>query len=615
MVKCFSVFKGIYTSIFISILFLSFFSCSSEFQDNCQENDDGYLDIVFFKEETRADLASDGSGSFTEGDKVGLYIQGDKGLSYRELTYSGGQWMPRLKRSDFGEGPISLSAHYPATGEQQNPETYQLNMALDQTGDGFNSSDLLFSKTVIGLGVYKADMNFGHALHRIRVFLSGSVTSPEVKVRSLTQGNFNLLTGEVEVSGTDFKWITPFKDAEGNFSAVIIPQSALPYRDNDGLLQIVAEGKTAYFNAPEKTEENNDLTFFKSGKQISINLTLKPGNPELAGKSLWVYGLNVPDFPGKENLPTYKLGQKYGLPQGQWIRYDNRYYEEQYLTWAEGCGWYDCNKSHENYEDDSQMCWAASASNVVSWWMYLNKEYLAAYDKDYGSSVTTGSGTFKRPSYDFKPLYPNGVGDWDGSLPEPDYVTVNRSEVFQFFKDHFPNFGNDDPKGVEWFFTGAYLGGDINGFKGFLSEVFTRNNALTARSPHNPDRGQFNAFVTDALLNKRAIGLNVFDVAGPKTGNHAMTAWGVEYDEAGDIAYIYYCDNNFAEQDPNGAVLIRQQVVYAVDSYGKECTYLQQLKPEDPDTRVGKFLITSVFSADLGRDIWKKKYPYVVVEK
>ncbi len=181
MVKCFSIFKGIYTSIFISILFLSFFSCSTEFQDNYQESDDGDLDIVFSKEETRVDLASDGSGSFTEGDKVGLYLQGDKGLSYRELTYSGGQWMPRLKRSDFGEGTISLSAHYPATGEQQNPETYQLNVVLDQTGDGFNSSDLLFSKTVVESGVYKADMNFRHALHRIRVFLSGGVTSQRLK--------------------------------------------------------------------------------------------------------------------------------------------------------------------------------------------------------------------------------------------------------------------------------------------------------------------------------------------------------------------------------------------------------------------------------------------------
>lgn len=154
-----------------------------------------------------------------------------------------------------------MSAHYPATGEQQNPETYQLNMALDQSEDGFYNSDLLFSKTVVGLGVYKADMNFGHALHRIRVFLSGSVTSPEVKVRSLTEGHFNLLTGEVEVNGTDFKWITPFKDAEGNFSAVIIPQSALPYRDNDGLLQIAAEGKTAYFNAPERQKRTMTLHF------------------------------------------------------------------------------------------------------------------------------------------------------------------------------------------------------------------------------------------------------------------------------------------------------------------------------------------------------------------
>ena len=94
MVKYFSILKDIYIGIFISILSLSFFSCSSEIQDNYQNKDDGYLDIAFSKVETRADLASDGSGSFTEGDKVGLYLQGDKGLSYRELTYSGGQWMP-----------------------------------------------------------------------------------------------------------------------------------------------------------------------------------------------------------------------------------------------------------------------------------------------------------------------------------------------------------------------------------------------------------------------------------------------------------------------------------------------------------------------------------------
>lgn len=49
MVKCFSIFKDIYIGIFISILSLSFFSCSSEFQDNYQDRDDGYLDIFFQK--------------------------------------------------------------------------------------------------------------------------------------------------------------------------------------------------------------------------------------------------------------------------------------------------------------------------------------------------------------------------------------------------------------------------------------------------------------------------------------------------------------------------------------------------------------------------------------
>jgi len=54
MVKYFSILKDIYIGIFISILSLSFFSCSSEIQDNYQNKDDGYLDIAFSKVETRA---------------------------------------------------------------------------------------------------------------------------------------------------------------------------------------------------------------------------------------------------------------------------------------------------------------------------------------------------------------------------------------------------------------------------------------------------------------------------------------------------------------------------------------------------------------------------------
>lgn len=43
------MFKDIYTGIFISVLSLFFFSCSSEFQDNSQDRDNEYLDIVFPK--------------------------------------------------------------------------------------------------------------------------------------------------------------------------------------------------------------------------------------------------------------------------------------------------------------------------------------------------------------------------------------------------------------------------------------------------------------------------------------------------------------------------------------------------------------------------------------
>lgn len=615
MVKSFSFFRSTLIHVLLFVLPFTLFSCTSELNENPLPEADGYLDLSFSVLDTKADMDSDGAGNFSEGDRIGLYLDGDNGLSYRELTYTGGEWLPRLRRSEFGSGSISLSAHFPAAGEVVDPENHSLDIALDQSGDALSMEDLLFSQSEVESGEYRADMTFRHALHRIRISFSGTESEPEVKVRSIVEGKMNLLTGKAEATGTGFRWIVPGKDNAGNLLALVIPQSAIPYRDGEGLLNITVDGKIVTYNAPEKTEEGADLVFFESGKQTSVNLSVRPGNPELAGKSLWVYGLDVPDFPGKENLTTYRLGKKYGLPEGQWLRYDNPYYEEQYLTWADGCGWIDCNKSHGNSEDDSNMCWAATAADVVTWWMYMNKEYLAAYDRDYGSKVATGSGEIERPSYEFRPLYPDGVGNWDGSLPEPGNITVNRSEVFQFFKHNFPNYGNDDAKGVNWFFTGAYLGGSINGFEGFFPEVFSRNDVLTARTANRPDKAQFNAFVTDALLNKRAIGINALDVAGPGTGVHAMAAWGVEYDDAGDIAYIYYCDNNFADQDPNGAVIVRKQIVHATDAYGKECTYLQQLKPEDPDMKVGKFLITSVFSADLRRDIWKKKYPDVVVEK
>lgn len=92
-----------------------FSSCSVE--DDLTPSGDEYLSLIFTKTLSRADLSQEGAGSFSEGDCIGLYVACEGNISYRELTLTGGEWYPRLKRSEFGKGRLTLSAHYPVLPE------------------------------------------------------------------------------------------------------------------------------------------------------------------------------------------------------------------------------------------------------------------------------------------------------------------------------------------------------------------------------------------------------------------------------------------------------------------------------------------------------------------
>lgn len=283
----------------------------------------------------------------------------------------------------------------------------------------------------------------------------------------------------------------------------------------------------------------------------------------------------------------------------------------QRLTWAEGCGWYDCNKSAEYNENDANLCWAASASNLLIWWLDRNKAYIEAYDRDYGSSVTaTVNGQryeYERPTSEFKPLYSNG--------------TVNRAPVFEFFKSSFRNSGSWNSAGVNWFITGSetkLVTPLIQGFHGFFREVFSETDIIATDSPASPDPDEFNAFVVDALQNGQALGLTVYDIAGPNTGNHALVIWGAEFGHDGRVSHLYYCENNYADQDANGAVIVRIKVVYDTDDSVPELgprpsTYIQPLDNEAGIIK-RKFQVTRLCAVDLRRDIWRKKYPHIATE-
>ena len=195
--------------------------------------------------------------------------------------------------------------------------------------------------------------------------------------------------------------------------------------------------------------------------------------------------------------------------------------EVENLTWSEGCGWFDCNKSNDYAEQDGSLCWAATASNLLLWWMTLNKEYIAAYDAEYYGSktptvVAPESGrTFERPAPEFKLFQDSG--------------SSNRSPVFEFFKSLFSKSGWETD-GVNWFITGdigmLQTNSKMWGFPGFFSEVFKQSDVIAEDSRRYPTGEAFNSFVTEALQNKKALSISPTGYGGDVVGNHAMTLWG-----------------------------------------------------------------------------------------
>lgn len=603
------VFKRIAaTGCYLSVCLLSLFavSCAEDRTDSVTGNgSDGYLQLEFTRDVTRTDIAEDGSGSFTAGDVVGLYVDNGSSVQYRELTYDGSEWLPRLKRSEFGLGALTLSAHYPAQGAADGEASSRsFSVSEDQSADGVSASDLLFATVSLGENQYRADFRFTHLMHRLRIVFIGETDVMDLAVRSIAGGSVDLLEGNVSVSQDAPEWIVPHKVSEGNYEAFVFPQPAAPYREGDGLLRVRSTERESFFNAPELTYEGEALVAFESGKQTTVRLSIRIADQDLSNKILWAQGIDAPDFPGEDNIPSYSPAYIGMYPEGEWFREDLTAWESQYLTWKAGCGWYDCNKSAEYNENDANLCWAAAASNLILWWMANNKAYIEAYDKEFGSSVasTVGDGTvFERPSGEFLPLYYNG--------------TTNRAPVFEFFKSNFPNIGSWESAGVNWFITGNdnyLLTPNIKGFPGFFTNVFKRTDIIATDSSRHPDGATFNKFVSEALLKGQPLGFGAYGVAGPGTSSHAMVIWGVEFDEAGVVSHVYYCDNNNSFQDPNGAVIVRAEIAYAEDG-GVEKTYLKPLENKDGNP-VGKFLIISLCSVDLRQDIWRQKYPSVVAE-
>lgn len=554
---------------------------------------------------TRANVAGDGSGKFEEDDRIGLYV-GDGPARHYVLTLRGGEWMPRLSRQELGGGLVTLNAYYPAGEETPAAaDSHPHTLPTDQQDEDYNNADLLWVNRTVNmetLGGNRISLAFSHAMHRLVVNLRNTDGSDlpadtKVSVCSPTQGSVVLFDGKVSTAGNSVaEWITARPLGDGRYCAIVFPRQL---RQGEAWVKIASGGKEAVYRMPGKVGGSSSL---EAGKQTTLNLTPKQNgtvepapepDAEWANRKVWVYGIDDPVYPDDESQVPIANGNVAGMPGRVWFRMypDSR---EAYMNWNGQCDWYDCDKRNPHGDqndipDDSKICWAASAANLLHWWMNLNKEYIDAYDRKFGTGQN--------------PEYPRPSMVFDGS---PAADGAQESAIFDFFRKNCRNDGAGSDQGVNWLISNVQSvpipqGSDIyEKFHGYFTEVFPADRPVAGRQYFNSKK-TFNDLLKEMLDKNQGIGINCYMVADK--GPHAMVLWGAEFDEEGYASYIYYTDSNdYYDQGNATATFQRHRCIR------RQVTYYDDITAS---VKLGVNPINSLVPVDLGRDRWSAAFPDV----
>ena len=174
-------------------------------------------------------------------------------------------------------------------------------------------------------------------------------------------------------------------------------------------------------------------------------------------------------------------------------------------------GWYDNNKDGN---EDSNLCWAASAANIINWWQ--------SYSNYTSTTAPTGTGVWQTFQNNFK-----------NEMLEPDYAW-------------------------RWFYKGSdavKLKSGATATGGYYPEVSVSEILQTGTETVDGADMEFvydYVFYSEKDLCKQLVGL-LQDNYGVSLAikndyglSHAITLWGINYNEDYSINYLYVTDSDDA---------------------------------------------------------------------
>ena len=507
----------------LSLFILTLFSCSQdeEYNDFVSSEDKVVLltQIGSAASDSRAVIGIDGKGHFVDGDAISLYVNG----AQQTQTMSGGKWTPELLWKNLNGESATFRAFYPQL--KHNDVSFTHTVATNQNeGKNFEESDLLFASEVTGRKGEKVKLNFKHLMSCLTVVLkSDDYTEAQLSQAVVKVNAYNKVdlkndgtVGKVHdyiLDKSDMAEITFKYQGNGTFQAVMCPQGNLHswWYPNDCWLSITIYGKTHILKEPPATLANGvPFNDYVSGQNVTLNYQIK--NSNIANQRLWVDGVQ-------------------GIPESsssEWKLIDKTTSKLKYLPWKSEYGWFDCSKKNtadsEPYHDMNK-CWAATASNLIHWWLARNEANIQKY-------------CLKKKVASLSEL----------KVPHI-YTNHNETEVFQAFRDKFTDEGSFARLGMEWYFLGKYKNEPgrsqlINpnvASGGFFKEVLGENTKMSELHAISSMK-ELNTAIKKGLLEKKGIAFSIL-MTGFNSG-HAMTIWGAKFDKKGDVCAIYYVDNN-----------------------------------------------------------------------
>ena len=191
--------------------------------------------------------------------------------------------------------------------------------------------------------------------------------------------------------------------------------------------------------------------------------------------------------------------------------------------WVQGVnaqsGWYDANKRFDGVDD--YLCWAAAASNVLSWWQDRNAELAIASGAPLGNDAIWSD-------------FVKSFGNWNQDKKE---------------------YGGYEVDGFHW-----YLDGTIDTAEYHLSEYgmehggYYRNLVSTEDCSEQIFVDEYYSTAentTNAILHALTTGCGVTLGVYSTTWGHALTLWGVECID-GAITKMYLTDSDDERVDQHG---------------------------------------------------------------